>query len=245
MVSRISRWRELAVERLVGVGRLQGRVLGRVRARRLGHPGSRSGARPGTTWRQCAGRAPCSSGTSERPSVNDGVRAPAMASNVGARSVLPASRVTCAPARTPGPRTSSGHVDVGLVRGLLARRHAVLTEVEAVVRREHDVGVVELPGHPERVHEPGDAAVDGLQRPDPLAVQRVDRRGLERAELRQVAHEARHAGSRRPGRSSACAARAPAGTCRRPRGAGRRGLVRRVHREVGEERLVRRAPRRG
>ena len=169
--------------------------------------------------------------------MNDAARVPPIAANVGARSVLPASRPTCTPARTPGPRTISGTWMSVSYAVCLPGGHPVLPEVEAVVGREHDVGVVELLGGAQRVDELDDAAVDGLQGTDPLAVEVVDRDRLLRAELREVAHEARrpaHVGlveargvrRSRPGKLLAVLTR-------------RRGrLVRCVHREVGEERPV-------
>ncbi len=54
-------------------------------------------------------------------------------------------------------------MDVGFVGGLLARGHAVLTEMEPVVGCEDDVRVVELPGDLQGVHEVRHAAVDGLE----------------------------------------------------------------------------------
>ena len=54
-------------------------------------------------------------------------------------------------------------MDIGVVRGLFPGGKPVLPEVKAVVGREHDVGVVELPAHPQRVDECGHAAIDRLQ----------------------------------------------------------------------------------
>ena len=116
---------------------------------------------------------------------------PAMASKVGARSVLPARRVTCAAGCDARSADDEGHVDVGLVRRLLAGGHAVLTEVEPVVGREHDVRVVELLRRPQRVHEPRHATVEGLEGADPPAVEHVDGVRLHRIEQREVAHERR------------------------------------------------------
>ena len=98
------------------------------------------------------GALPAANPSNERPSVNEGALTPVIASNVGARSTFPVSCVTCVPAVT-GAADQQGHVDVGVVRRLLPRRQTVLAEVEAIVRCEHDVRVVELPAAAQRVHQ--------------------------------------------------------------------------------------------
>ena len=65
-------------------------------------------------------------------------------------------------------------MDVEVVRGLLAGGHPELTEVEPVVGREDDVGVVELTGGAQRAEQLADAVVDRLQRLDATPIQLVD-----------------------------------------------------------------------
>ena len=234
-MSRISRCRSRSRDRFVGVGRLEGRVLrrgaGRLAHARLDPVLDQVRGAPGRRVRPAQER-------HERPPVGER-RCPraghrlergcevGVAGQLGHVRARPHAR----------PANQQGDVDVGLVRRLLPRRHAVLAEVEAVVRREHDVGVVELLGGPQRAHETRHAPVDGLQRPDAHAVEVVDRTGLGRGERGQVAHEARHAahvGLVEAGRAR-CLRERELGDVR---GRRRRGLVRRVHRQVGEERLV-------
>ena len=104
---------------------------------------------------------------------------------------------------------------------LLARGHAVLAEVEAVVRREHDVRVVELLGGAQRVHEPGDAAVDGLERLDPLAVEAgrspLVSSGVNRGRSRTNSASRLTSAWSKLGVRGACGV---GGTCRRPGAAG-------------------------
>jgi len=54
-------------------------------------------------------------------------------------------------------------MDVGLLRGLFASGHPMLTQVVAVVGREDDVGVIELIVRLQLVDETGYPAIDGLQ----------------------------------------------------------------------------------
>ena len=120
-------------------------------AGRLAHAGLDRGARRGRRCANVTGAPARRSGTSnERPSVNDGARRARHRLERGCE-VGVAGRVgrRARPAAMPGPADQQRHVDVGVVRRLLPRRQAVLAEVEAVVRREHDVGVVELPGGPQ------------------------------------------------------------------------------------------------
>ena len=69
------------------------------------------------------------------------------------------------------PAHDERYVDVLLVRGLLARGEAVLAEVVAVVRREDDVGVVQLPVARQRGREIGDGVIDGLEGLEPAPVE--------------------------------------------------------------------------
>ena len=137
-----------------------------------------------------------------------------------------------------GPAHDERHVDVGLVRRLLARGHAVLTEVEPVVwtrtrcrcRRAAPSPATCARGGRRRGRGPGASG---------SACGRARRwRASRRVELREVAHVGRrsaHVGlveARRPRR----------GRVREPppvRGRRRRGLVGCVHRQEGEERSVR------
>ncbi|HEX5587508.1 MAG TPA: hypothetical protein VFZ17_09385 [Acidimicrobiia bacterium] len=91
------------------------------------------------------------------------------------------------------PRTAheQRHVDVGLVRGVLARGKPVLAEVEPVVGAEHEVGVVELALLAHRLHQPGDLSVHVLERLHPTAVEVVDRVLRRRTQARQATDERR------------------------------------------------------
>ena len=92
--------------------------------------------------------------------------------------------------RHTGTTHDQRHANIAFVRRLLSGRHPELPEVEAVVGAEHEVGVLELTGLPQRVDETDDAAVDGLQRPDAIAVERVEILDPALAEVRQVTQPA-------------------------------------------------------
>ena len=126
---------------LVGVGRFERRALrgGVTRAGWVMPVSFRCSSR--YEVRQCAGRSPRSSGSSDRPSVNDGAAHPGHGlERRGEIGVAGELRDVRAGAHA-GTAHEQRHVDVGLVRRLLPGRHAVLAEVEAVVGREHDVRV--------------------------------------------------------------------------------------------------------
>ena len=224
---------------LVGVGRFEGRALASALPRAgWVMPVSMRCSTQVRRSRQCAGRSPCSRGSSDRPSVNDG-DARAGHRLEGGREVGVAGEARDVRARAhAGSAHDERHVDVGLVRRLLAGRHAVLTEVEPVVGREHDVRVVELLRRPQRVHETRHATVDGLQGADPPAVEHVDGVRLDRTRTAGGRARTPVNGSRRPGRSSASAARRACGNRRRSCGAGVAGWCGAYTDEVGEERAV-------
>ena len=98
-----------AVGRLVGVGRLQ-RSTSRPAACAPAAVSPLSVPVLDEVGRGASGRgAGAVQQRDERAAVDERrAPAPAMAANVGARSMLPTSRSTCAPAGTPGPRTMSG-----------------------------------------------------------------------------------------------------------------------------------------
>ena len=119
--------------------------------------------------------------------------------------------------------------------GLLAGRHPELPEMEAVVRREDDVGVGELTGAAQRADQLPDAGVDGDERLDPALVQGVAAPLNGRGHMRQLAYErGLPCDARRVVRGRARRTRAEEahGIARRRR----RRLMRRVYREVREER---------
>ena len=105
--------------------------------------------------RQCAGRGRRAGSGEQRPSVGErrrGARRPSPRTSARGRC-CPRAASTCAPGVHAGAADSSGTWMSVSYAVCLPGRHAVLAEVEAVVGREHDVGVVELPGDPQRVHE--------------------------------------------------------------------------------------------
>ena len=202
-----------------GCGRVARRPCGRSRGRasssRSGAGADRTGPRPAARRRRAGAAGPWASRSSarraapsarstgvgdcprarsrsDRPSHCGSRSASAMAANVGARSVFAVIVERVRLGRDPRAPHRERHVDVGVVRRLLARRQAVLAEVEPVVGREHDVGVVQRVQRPERRDEVGDTTVDRLQRLEPPLVEAVDRRCLVRRELRQVADVHRH-----------------------------------------------------
>ena len=226
--------------RLLVVGRLHAVRARRLRRRPCGEVLEQVRLPPGAH----GGRRSCRAvaRTSDRRRTRASVAAPPSAANVGARSTLPTMWLRFTFFGHARTAHDERHVHVLLVRGLLALRQSVVAEVEAIVRREDDVGVGELPVLLERRDQLAESAVDRLQRLDPLAIALVDLRFLRRREerlrlepRRLVAH-VRLVVVRRPRRD-----RTGEGVdvLRRRR----RGTVRRVHPEVREERLVRPARR--
>ena len=211
--------------RLVGVGRLQGRAL---RADRCGRAGS---SRISTRCSTRKERAPVlraghrgAGGRSERPSVNDGVRAPGHRLEGGCEVGVAGEAGHVRAGAHAGPAHHQRNVDVGLVA-----RSACLPACGA------DRGGSRCPTRTRcrccrAVRSRAACARDGRRRGrrpaasgSGLRYRRSMAVRLERAERREIAHEGGHAARRRPGRSSACAARARAGTTRRRAGAGTAG----------------------
>ena len=133
---------------LVGVGWLQRErpptAVARHRRSESVASGARRGRRCASGARRARRREPAPS--NERPSVNDGARHPGHRLERRREVDVAGELRDVRPGGDARAADQQRHVDVGVVRRLLPRRQPVLAEVEAVVRREHDVGVVELPG---------------------------------------------------------------------------------------------------
>lgn len=109
-------------------------------------------------------------------------------------------------------------------------------KVVAVVRREEEERVVEAPGRGEELGDVAHNVVDGEERADALRVDRVDAPGHRVRERRELRDDPVLAGARRiEGRGARCASvYGRVGVPRRRR----RGHVRGVRGDVGEERRV-------
>ena len=115
---------------------------------------------------------------SDRPFTKLGVLASPRSAKVGARSMFIGEVVHLLARRDAGPAHDERHVDVLLERRHLPRREAVLTEMEAVVGAEDDVGVVELAGLLERVDDVLDEVLDAQHALELFPVHLVDGRDL-------------------------------------------------------------------